>query len=197
MTPSYEEMLKGVTTWKGSHEGVSFVLSHHGYRDGTEYEGAERNPGTWCYYLLIPEQMYPHRWPDFACIRSDSGYETHGPAFDHDFFDSEITWSSSEPYFCRRAMRMFDQSKVGCDYAHLWHMECGYPDTYESVKRDAIMTVDKFLKAHPDRHIRSDYSGVWANADEFYTAINGRSVHRSDEVPDGWETWLPKPSEAA
>ena len=196
-TPSYEELLNGATTWRGSHDGVAFTLSHHGYSDGSEYPGAEPEPGTWCYYLIIPEQMYPHRWQDFACVRGDHGFESHGPAFDHDFFDSEITWSSSEPYFCRKEMRMFDQSKVGCDYAHLWHMERGYPDTYESVKQDAIRTVQKFIAAHPDLHLRSDFSGVWAATDEFYTAINGRLVHRSDSIPPGWDNWLPKPDEAA
>ena len=197
MTPTHKEMLKGATTWKENHEGVSIVLSHHGYSDGDEYQGARPHPGTWFYYLVIPEQMYPHRWADFACVRGPTGFETQGPAFKHDFFNSEITWSSSESYFCRKEMRMFDQSKVGCDYGHLWHMERGYPDTYESVKQDAILTAQKFLAAHPDRHVRSDYSGVWATPDEFYTAINGRTVHRSDDIPEGWETWMPKPDEAA
>jgi len=192
MAPTYEEMLKGSTTWKASQEGVSIVLSHHGYRDGSEYAGAEFNPGTWCYYLLIPEQMYPHRWNDFACVRGDHGYESHGPAFDHDFFDSEITWSSSEPYFCRKEKRMFDLSKVGCDYAHLWHRERGYPDTYHSVMQDAINTAKKFLASHPDCHVRSDYSGKWAPSEEFYTAINGRLVHRDDVIPEGWDSWKSK-----
>lgn len=192
MTPSYEELLKGATTWKGSHEGVPFILSHHGYSKGDEYDGAKPHPGIWCYYLVIPEQMYPHRWSDFACTRSEYGFETHGPAFQNDFFDSEITWSSSEPYFCRKEKRMFDQSKVGCDYAHLWHSERGYPDTYESVKQDAVLTVKKFLAANPDRRIRSDYSGAWGTPDEFYTAINGRLVHLADEIPEGWDSWHPK-----
>lgn len=189
MTPTLKELLKGATTWKDSHDGVSFILSHHGYRDGSEYPGCDPMPGTWCYYLLIPEQMYPRRWADFACVRGPGGYESHGPAFDHDMFDTEITWSSSEPYYCRKASRMFDASKVGCDYAHLWHSERGYPDTYSSVKDDAIRTVGKFLAAHPDRHVRSDYSGVWGPVEDFYTAINGRLVHKTDEIPDGWDKW--------
>ncbi|UIY28742.1 hypothetical protein LZK73_18625 [Neorhizobium galegae] len=172
--------------------GVSYSLSHHGHRTGDEYAGAEPTSGTWCYYLLIPEQMYPHRWADFACVRGPSGYENPGAAFDHDFFDSEITWSSNEPYFCRKAMRMFDLSKVGCDYAHLWHHERGFPDTYNSVKLDAERTVEKFLAAHPDRNLRSAYSGLWAPADEFYTAINGSLVHHSDQIPTDWPMWLPR-----
>lgn len=189
-TPSYEELLKGATQWKGEHEGVSYLLSHHGYRRGDEYPRAEPSPGTWCYYLLIPEQMYPHRWAEFACTRDEKhGYESRGPAWDCVEFDSEITWSSSEPYFDRKAMRAFDAVKVGCDYAHLWHMERGYPDTYESVRADAIRTVNSLLKEHPDRKFRSGYSHVWDDADRFYTAINGALVHVDDDIPEGWARW--------
>lgn len=191
MTPTLEELLQGATTWKGNHKGVSYSLSHHGHRTGNEYDGAEPHPGTWCYYLLIPEQMYPHRWHDFACVRSVNGFEEPGPAFLHDFFDSEITWSSNEPYYCRKANRHFGLSKVGCDYAHLWHRERGYPDTYESVRQDAVRTVEKFLAANPDHHVRSDYSGVWGPSEEFYTAINGRLVHKTDAIPADWPLWLP------
>lgn len=197
MTPTLDELLKGATTWAGTHDGVSYVLSHHGHRTGDEYEGAEPHPGTWCYYLLIPEQMYPHRWDDFACVVGEYGFESHGPAFDSDMFDSEITWSSNEPYFCRKQKREFGQSKVGCDYGHLWHREQGYPDSYESVKQDAIRTVEKFLAANPDRHFRSAYSGTWGTADEFYTAVNGALVHKSDQIPADWEKWRPASVDAA
>ncbi len=117
-TPTREEMLEGGTRWHKKHKGVSYMLSHHGHRTGDEYLGVEHHPGTWCYYLLIPEQMYPHRWKDFACTRSKQGWESHGPAFDHDLFDSEITWSSSEPHFCRHELKVFDAVKIGCDYSH-------------------------------------------------------------------------------
>tara|TARA_Y100001951_G_scaffold88698_2_gene80460 strand:+ start:3220 stop:3831 length:612 start_codon:yes stop_codon:yes gene_type:complete len=185
-TPTYEELLKGATTWRFDHKGVSFILSHHGYRTGEEYEHSEPHPGIWCYYLLIPEQMYPHRWDDFACTLGEpSGtfgrFYRHGPAFDHDMFDTEITWASSEPYFDRKTDRMWDGAKVGCDYNHLWQHEYGYPDTFASVKRDAEQTVEKFLAAHPDRRLRSSYSGTWGEPDDFYTAKNGATVLYSEK----------------
>ena len=192
-TPTLEELLQGGTTWRKDHEGISFELSHHGHRTGREYASADPHPGTWCYYLIIPEQMYPHRWQDFACFRSEYGYESHGPAFEHDMFDSEITWSSSQPYWDRKTERQWDASKVGCDYGHLWHMERGYPDTFQSVEADARRTVEAFLKANPDRRLRCEYSGVWGEVGDFYTARNGRRVHTSqvDKFNDGWDSWLP------
>jgi hypothetical protein len=189
-TPTYDELLLGATTWRGEHEGVSYTLSHHGYRRGGEYP-MEPHPGIWCYYLIIPEQMYPHRWRDFACTRNERGFVDHGPAFTHEMFDTEITWSSSEPYWDRKTARMWDGAKVGCDYAHLWHHERGYPDTYQSVRHDAERTVAAFLEANPDRLFRCEYSGKWGEAEEFYTAVNGRRIHRSCEIDPGWVGWLP------
>lgn len=191
MTPTYEELLEGATKWSFRHNDVTVILSHHGYSAGDRFPGDEPKPGTWCYYLLIPEQMYPHRWDDFRCTRAEHGFEHHGPGFCHDDFDSEITWSSSEPYFCRQTMRMWDAAKVGCDYAHLYHHERGYPDTYQSVKRDAIATVEKFLSRHPDRRLRSGYSNRWDLPERFYTARNGSFVHVEDKIPDGWVMWKP------
>lgn len=190
-TPTYEQLLKGATTWRNSHMGVDYLLSHHGFRKGDEYEGAQPAPGTWCYYLIIPEQMLPHRWQEFACTRHENGFEHAGPAWEAIDFDSEITWSSSEPYWDRTTARQWDAVKVGCDYVHLWHMERGYPDTFESVKLDAQHTVESFVRSTPDRLLRSQYSGIWAPADEFYTARNGSIVHRSDSVDPKWTGWLP------
>ena len=191
MTPTYKELLKGATTWRLKHMDVDIILSHHGYRDGSEYEGAEPHPGTWCFYLIIPEEMYPHRWPDFACVRKGSGFETHGPAWDDDWFYSGITWSSSEPYWSRKENRLFDAAKVGCDYSHLWDMEQGYPQTFEWVKQDAERAVEQFLEAHPDRRLRSSWSHKWGAPDEFYRARNGGLVHKEDELPENYDSWLP------
>lgn len=193
-TPTHEELLQGATQWRKTHMGVAFLMMHHGYRapepDSRSYLDREGHPGIWCYYLLIPEQMYPHRWEDFRVTRGE-----YGPAFDSDMFDSEITFQSSEPYWCRRTERMWDAAKVGCDYAHLWHRERGYPDTYESVQRDAKRTVELFLDRNPDRHLRCEYSGVWGPPDQFYTARNGRTVHvsRRGTFTEKWNVnWEPR-----
>lgn len=188
-TPTYQEMLQGTTTWRGEHIGVQYKLSHHGHRTGDEYKGADPNPGTWCYYIIIPEQMYPHRWKDFACAVSN-GFENPGDAFSHDMFDTEITFSETDKMMDRREGLFFDRVVIGCDYAHLCHMERGYPDTLESVRKDAMQTVEKFLAANPDRRMQSQYTGKWGDKADFFTAINGRRVHNQDDLSnasDGWK----------
>ena len=196
MTPTYEEFLKGMTQWSFRYQGVNVVLSHHGHRSGDEYEGCRPHPGTWCYYLIIPEQMFPDRWEDFACIRNDRGFEVQGPAWDHGWFDTEITWSSSEPYFDRKLKRQFDAAKVGCDYNHYCHDLAGYIDTYASVKADAEHTVRKFIDANPDRKVQSEYSNTWGKPSEFYTAVNGRLVHERDVIGPDMTGWWPADAEA-
>lgn len=74
-------------------------------------------------------------------------------------------------------------------------MERGYPDTYESVRADAVRTVEGFLKAHPDRRLKSGYSNRWGTPDQFYTAINGALLHVEDDIPDEWVKWQ-RPTES-
>jgi hypothetical protein len=191
MTPSYEELLEGATTWRKSHNDVTYILSHHGHRISETGSYWEQHPGTWCYYLLIPEQMYPHRWADFACVRGDHGFESNGPAFDGITFSGGITFSESQPYFDRKAARMFDLSKVGCDYNHSWQHDAGFPDTYKSVDADATRTVEEFLEKNPDRHFRCGYSGLWDAPDRFYESVGGWRVHVDANVSANMTNWLP------
>lgn len=187
MKPSYDELLAGNTRWRHDLDGVTYLLSFHGYR--ADDPQAVHPEGIWCYYLLIPEQMFAHRWDDFAVTRKESGFEQPGPGWDHDWFDSEITWSSSEPQWCRGTERLWDSAKIGCDYAHLWHSEQGYPDTYESVMLDAQSTVKKFLEANPDRQLKSGYSYRWGVPEEFWVAHNGRLLHEDDKPDPKWGRW--------
>ena len=193
MTPTYEELLQGSTRWYFSHKGVRFMLSHHAHRTGEEYEGASPTPGIWCYYLLIEQSMFPKRWEDFGCqMNEETGSYSLGPAWKHEWFDSEITYQSSEPYFSLDEKSMSDVAKVGCDYGHSWHDEMGYPDTMRSVKDDATMTVDKFIEANPDRSFKSGWSNKWGQKEEFYTAINGALVHKDDVIPEEYKKWKPE-----
>ena len=92
MTPSYEEILTGATEWRFTHKGVSCLISFHSYRnDEDEYM---RHPGIWCYYILIPQLMFPHRWYDFRPILSEYGCDFNSNGFNHDMFDSEITFAT-------------------------------------------------------------------------------------------------------
>lgn len=179
MTPTYEEYKAGATQWRSNIKGVGVLLSHHGVRPEPDFITGLPHPGTWAYYILVPEQMYPHRWDDFKCIRDEHGFEQNGKAFDAVDFHGRITWASSEPYFCRKTMRHWDGVKVGCDYNHLWDADGYYSDGYDDVLHDAKISAAQFLDLNPDFHMRCAYTGVWADNAEFYQARNKAWVHQS------------------
>ena len=196
-TPDYKTLLKGNTTWREEHCGVSVSLSHHGYRDGTEYQGASREPGTWCYYLHLTEQMFreeswkklllPERVTDWGTTHDYQNFpdiDLHGGCT---FYEPGEQWDKHQN-------RKVQTIKIGCDYAHSWDRDSGYWQDYDAILRDAKNSVDLLLAIFPDRRIRCGYCGIWDNPDQFYEAVNGRMIHVSqkDEFDDGWKAWRPK-----
>ncbi len=188
MKATYEELLSGNTQWTVRKDGASVLISYHGYRESSDE--FLNHPGIWCYYLMIPQQMYSHRWYDFRPILSQYGYDFNSNGFSHDIFDSEITWASLERYIHHGTE--YELTKVGCDYNHLYHSERGFVDTFESVKRDALLTLDKFIKQNPDYKVRSYWSGKWDNQDKFYLAQNGTMIHVDDDVPKEYDYYKPQ-----
>lgn len=196
MTPNYKTLLRGTTIWREEHQGVSISLSHHAYRDGTEYEGAEPTPGTWCYYLHLTEQMF--RPDDWAKLWMPERETDWGIMHDYDrfpdvdfrggctFYETGTIWDKHRKTTLRTV-------KVGCDYGHSWDRDRGYPDTYKTVLHDAKHSIDRLLEQFPDRMTRCVYSGIWGERTEFYIAVNGRTIHRShaDKFEDGWAAWRP------
>ncbi len=111
-TPTYEQLLEDSTIWKKRHKGIEMILYHHGYIDPKHLDADHINlyTGTYCYYLLIREQMFPHRWQNLACKRSKNGFVEHGSGWNDVEFHNGITWSSSQPYWCRETQKYWDAS---------------------------------------------------------------------------------------
>ena len=191
MKPTHEEMLEGACKWVKKHNGVTYELSFHGYRRDSESVFGIHE-GTWCYYIYVPQEMYPHRFDDFA-VTYEGGYGRHGPAWEQVTFDTEITWASSERGYDRKTNIMKETSKVGCDYNHSWHRDMGYPDNYISVNLDAIRTVESLLETHPDYHLRCNWSGLWGPKEDFYECVGGWMVHKDSEIPKDYDNWKRKP----
>jgi len=203
MTPDYKTLLRGATTWRAEHRQIAITLSHHGYRDGSEYAGAEPHPGTWCYYLHLTEQMF--RTDDWAKLWLPEVVTDWGVSHDYDSlpdfdFHGGCTFYEQGSAWNRQNKRKIGTIKVGCDYAHLWDHEGGYWQDYEAVLRDAKHSVDLLCNAFPNRLTRCRYSHLWGEPSEFYTAINGATVHRSHLEKlraDDWKAWLPAEEVAA
>ena len=190
MTPTYEQMLEGSTTWKFEHRGIGYILSHHSYREGKQYEDwySEPHPGTWCYYLVVSESQYPDSWVDFR--NTDGGYGlVAGKAWDGVDFYGGISWNSDEPYYNRGYKRVVEAVKVGCDYNHSWDRDSGYYHSFDMVKQDAINTIEDLLRQYPTERVRCAWTGEWVSPKDTYTAINGVIVSRAAELPEGYDLW--------
>lgn len=202
-TPDYKTLLRGATTWREEHRQVTITLSHHGYSEGNEYPGAEPQPGTWCYYLHLTEQMF--RPADWAKLWLPE--VIHDWGISHDYyslpdldFHGGCTFYETGTGWDKTNKRKIGAIKVGCDYNHLWDREGGYWQDYDAVLRDAKHSVDVLCEVFPDRLTRCGYSHLWGEASEFYTAINGAIVHRSHLEKlraDDWKAWLPADEVAA
>lgn len=201
-TPDYKTLLKSATTWREEHRGVSIQLSHHGYRDGTEYEGASPEPGTWCYYLLLTEQMFrPEDWAKLVCAERETDW---GRTYDYENFPDVdfhggITFYEINIGWDKHQKRKVQTIKAGCDYNHSWDCDGGYWHNYDAVLGDAKASVDSLIEQFPGRLERCGYCGLWDEPSEFYTARNGRRIHKSQQAEfseERWAMWLPEQESA-
>ena len=210
-TPSYEQLLQGGTRWVEEHHSITYRLSHHGHRPhptGDTPAYLEHHPGIWCFYLIVNSLQYPD-FDDWAVRTSDIGYDEAGPNWDDDWFWSGITFAErgdfrTTPRFGHSGdftPEVIQTATVGCDYNHSWDQERGYPDTLESVRADAQRACDQLIGRFPKIRLHCRYSGVWDEADQFYEANNGATVHVSQEEKlkteaakkGGGNHWLRKP----
>lgn len=195
MVPTNDDFLNCAAKWRGEHQGIAYDLSWHGR---SEYSPQ----GTWCYYLLLTEQQFSAEdWKRLRLAREDKqffdGMSWHRH-FDYDAFPdlgAHGGWTYGEmTVFLGKDGKEYEQVKVGCDYAHLWDREMDYPECRSTVESDAKRSINLLVEMFPKRRERCGYCGKYDNPDQFYTAINGQRVHRSqiDKLKDsGWEKWLP------
>lgn len=195
MIPSHADFLECAAKWRGEHHGIAYELSWHGRSDYSPQ-------GTWCYYLYLTEQQFsPEDWKRLRLAQEHKqffGGESWHRHYDYDAFpdlEAHGGWTYGEmTVFLGKDGKEYEQVKVGCDYAHLWDREMGFPECRATVQSDAKRSIDLLVEMFPNRRERCGYCGKYDEADQFYTAINGARVHRSqiDKLREtGWEKWMP------
>jgi len=197
--PTLEQYRASSATWKREHRGITYTLSHHGASDHTPQ-------GTWCFYIHLLEDQF-QRPEDFGKFNREptvkqmigGGYwKTYDYSDVPDYgFHGGITWYSRERYVNKETGDPRWALKIGCDYAHLWDEEGGRWQGLEDVARDAVSLIDNLLREVPMK-LRCGYSGVFDMPEEFYTARNGATVHKSqlgEFSDDKWPMWLPDDAE--
>lgn len=197
--PTLAEYRQGSTTWKRDYKGVSYTLSHHGISDYSPQ-------GTWCFYIFINSNMFVNH-DDFSLFDREAEIVEINGNFRETFnywdvpdygFHGGITWYSKEGFVDREGQKQ-TSLKIGCDYNHLWDRESDYWQGLDEVESDAKSLIDKLVEQHPIK-LRCSYCGKIDLPDQYYTAINGAVVHKSqiDKLKEnGWDKWMPKEQGAA
>lgn len=196
MVPTKEDFLSAACRWQGEHQGIGYELSWHGLSDYNQQ-------GTWCWYILLSsEQFYHDDWVKLRLEKEDKQYFAGGSWHRHwrydDFPDVEAHggWTFGEMHIALgRDGKEHEHVKVGCDYAHAWDHDGGFWQGKPEIERDAKHSIDLLCAMFPRRRPRCAYSGIFDDADQFYTARNGRLIHKSQEEKlketEGWRDWLP------
>lgn len=197
MQPTGKDFLSCAARWRGEYQGIAYELSWHGKSSYTP-------EGTWCYYLLLSqEQFNPEDWQRLRLDHEDRQYYADGPWHRHwrydDFpdLDAHGGWTFGElTVHLGRDGREYEHVKIGCDYGHLWDRESGYCHGKTAIEQDAKHSIDLLCTMFPRRKLRCAYSGRFGGPDEFYVAVNGATVHKSQEEKvrangPGWSNWFP------
>ena len=183
MKPTYEEALNGTIQWRSEYKDIGILLSFHGYREGREYH----SEGIWTYYLLLDERMFqPEDWKKMWFKTKNYDHYHRFPDVD---FHCGITFYEQGVTYDRKTYKKIKTLKVGCDYAHYWDLERGYPDHYDSVLFDAKHSVSVLLNHFPDVKWKCAYSGIWDVQENFYVAKNGKTIHNSMKDSIEWDDW--------
>jgi hypothetical protein len=162
----------------GSHLDIGFEVSNHSRRERDDYFGADRSGGTWCYYVIVGEQMLSAE--EFAEFWLEpSGVHTRASGWDmpsYDYYSARFAaanWHGGVTYF--EKLGGIDGQprfvKIGCDFAHLWDEGRFYD--YEIVEREAIATIEALRAMYSFRR-RCAWNGKWLPEAEMVAGEHGR-----------------------
>lgn len=152
------------------HNGLSLEISNHG-RSKYDYDNKsyDDSGGTWCYYVLITEQMLPaEKFAEFWLAPTMAERSSGWAAPTYAYYDARFAsadWHGGVTYY--EKLGGIDGApravKIGCDFGHYW--DEGYSFCYESVLSEAQATADALREMYAF-FTRCPYMGKWQPASE-------------------------------
>ena len=191
--PSLNDFIKSSARWHGTHLGIAYQIAWWG---STTYQPH----GTWNWYILVnDEQFYSDDWDKLRLKKQDQNHGVswyrHWSYEDFPDLNAHGGWTFGElKTYLGRDGKEHELVKVGCDYNHAFDRDMGYSDDFNSVERDVKRSIELLAEMFPRCRLKCAYSGKYGDAEEFYTATNGLTIHKSnlDKIKEsGWEKWLP------
>lgn len=129
-------------TWRGSHRGLPYKITHWGI--GEHNDGK----GTWCYYVYIPEHLvkdhFASLWlePRLCKITPEShGFVTHHY---YNTWIAELHWHGGVTFYDKHGeLEGHRLVEFGCDFAHLWDAEMNYEFGLDYVAAECEVTLNQ------------------------------------------------------
>lgn len=196
MHPSLADYQSGCTTWRFTHIGTQYKVTHHSI---SEFN----TQGTWCFYVYFNSKMF-QRQEDWALFDVQPVIKEYmaGKFWRHIPYESlpEFSWHGGATFaeihqhVDKFTGEYYNVLEVGCDYAHLFDRERGYPYNLDIVKVNAMRVIEELHAQFPQNNA-CGYSGKIDHPSAFYKAKNGVMVHNSmiDNLKESnWNNWLPE-----
>lgn len=144
--------------WGGEYKGVRFEICHWGM--------------GWNYYLFLPLAQIPEDYQKYFNLRGKR--KKFSPDSEeriwYEYMDapilSDLDWHGGITYYEKLGDGHYEKQgvKVGCDYMHFFDEGRSY--TLESVRQDAIHTIDKLCEYIPNLKQRCHWNGKYYYPEE-------------------------------
>lgn len=166
---------------RGSHFDIGYEISNHGRRSDPN-TSFYKPMGTWCYYVLIFEDMIDAQsFEQFWLAPQTHKYSPTGR--DHiaySYTDARfagVRWHGGVTYY--EKLGGIDGNprgvKIGCDFSHYW--DDGYEYDYADVDREAKQTIDEMRSMYSFKR-RCAWNGMWFPESEMVHDEHGRLYSR-------------------
>ena len=158
------------------------IVNHSRSKYDFHSKAMEPSRGTWCYYVIVSENMLPTEefekfWlqPSSHRERSDGAkfpyYAYHEAGFCGADWHGGVTFYEKSGGIDGAPRRV----KIGCDFGHYW--DEGREYDFAHVESEAIATVQQLADMYPF-YSRCPYSGSWQPKDQM-VEHNGKLYARA------------------
>jgi hypothetical protein len=150
--------------WNGEYRNVRFEVVK--WRLGGNSEGSFP---CWNYYLYLPIEQIPEEYHKYFFLKGE--YRKLSPdGQDHLMYDysgasyiSDLDWHGGLTLYEKQqdGENKIIGVKLGCDYAHHFDEQAGYPYTIEYVLMETEQTIDKLHELIPNLRVSCRWNGKY------------------------------------
>lgn len=175
--------LRHKDVWNGTYHNIRFEIVKWKLGD---------NP-NWNYYIYLPVDQIPVEFHKFFFLDgkreklSPDGNEYLDYNCGETSYISDLDWHGGITFYEKELEGdgKLLGVKLGCDYAHYFDEEAGYPYNLEWVLSDTKHTIDKLHELIPNLKVSCRWDGKFRDVSECFELPNGGYVANCNK--EKWE----------